>query len=421
MKKLFALMLALVMMLTASFALADTVTIEFKTDFDVFSRVLPKMNGGREIPAEQMAQIKPIFDLLNKMNVKISTEGQAAQLDLNIGETTAISVAGKAAEDNSILVGSSIIPSYLFKITEDDMKQLMQQLPGGAAALNLEAMQKIAEKLSGYLMKAVPAFQAAITPGTPESGSFSFEGYTFDTKTPINVDTKAIGEAVKALVTDIVSDQEIMGFIGSISGQANLDPQQAINNINEAMSEEKMPDVTVDVYTITGQQAPFYAVAVATDKASSNTVCTFKMISREDGSIKADLEMPEAKAVITLEGSQNGILIEVKGQEEGQYVAFAITPENAGGAVNGVLIDVCIAEKTPCFSVRISYAQGEGAVTVNLDEAGKNVLGLMEVMQDQTGEKLQGVQQEAMGGLFQLMAIPEIASLMALLTTTTGR
>ena len=416
MKKLLALMLALVMMLTASFALADTVTIDFDVNSDVLTKVMPVVNPG--MPAEQMAQIQPIVDLVDKLSLKITAAGQAAQLDVNVGETNAIAIAGKGSEDGSIVVGSTIIPSYLFKITEDDIKQIVQQIagqmPGGAATLlNPETLQKLAEKATAILMKDIPAFQAVIVPGTPESGSFSFEGYTFDTKTPITIDKKALCEAVKTLVTDIVSDQDIMGLISAVSGQGNLDPQTAINNVSQSMTEENMPDVKMDAYTSSTQPALFYGEGEVSVQGGTDPV-NFKVLVREDNTAKFVADIPANNMTVNAEIGQNDILIELSGKEEGQYVAIHVTMEGE----SAIKLDVCLVEKTPVASIRISVEQGGGDVTVDLNEEGKTVLGLMEVLQDQTGEKLQGIQQEATAGLFKLMSIPEVSSLMAIITTT---
>ena len=416
MKKLLALMLALVMMLTASFALADTVTIDFDVNSDVLTKVMPVVNPG--MPAEQMAQIQPIVDLGDKLSLKITAAGQAAQLDVNVGETNAIAIAGKGLEDGSIVVGSTIIPSYLFKITEDDIKQIVQQIagqmPGGAAnLLNPETLQKLAEKATAILMKDIPAFQAVIVPGTPENGSFSFEGYTFDTKTPITIDKKALCEAVKTLVTDIVSDQDIMGLISAVSGQGNLDPQTAINNVSQSMTEENMPDVKMDAYTSSTQPALFYGEGEVSVQGGTDPV-NFKVLVREDNTAKFVADIPANNMTVNAEISQNDILIELSGKEEGQYVAIHVTMEGE----SAIKLDVCLVEKTPVASIRISVEQGGGDVTVDLNEEGKTVLGLMEVLQDQTGEKLQGIQQEATAGLFKLMSIPEVSSLMAIITTT---
>ena len=408
MKKLFALMLALVMMLTAAFSLAETVTITFKADFDVAQRALPMMN----VPAEQVAQFQPIFNLLNALGINVIVDGNAAQLDLNVNGNTAVSIGGKAG--NEILIGSNLVPSYLFKITEEDVQNIMAQIPGvggGQGGFDPEAFAKIGERIGGYIMKVAPTFQTAMQPGATENGSWEFEGYTFDTKTPIAVDTKAIGEAVKSLVNDLMNDQEIVGLLGSLGG--NINPQEIAANINEAMSEEHMPDVTVEVYQSTANPAISYAKSEATYKGASAPSYTFWMLQKEDGTMYMEFFIVDQNLTIALTVTQTGGLLEIKGDEaQGQYVAIGFTMTSAAGGQ----LDLYVAEKTPLLSIFVNVDQG-GALTLDLNEEGKTVLGIADLQGENSEAILQGLQQEVMTNVMQLMAIPEVASIIALFTS----
>ena len=408
MKKLFALMLALVMMLTATFALADTVTIGFKVDTEILSGALTSYG----MPEEQVSQMAPLFDLLNKLGLKVTTAGNAAQLDLSIGETTALSIGGKAETD--ILIGTNLLPSYLFKITEEDMKALLSQIPGfgGEGGFNPEAFQALGEKISGYVMKVLPTFQTALQPGEIESGSWEFEGYTFDVKQPIIVDTKAIGEAVKTLVNDLMSDEEIASLLGSFGG--SIDPQEIIANINEAMSEEHMPDVTVEVYQSTANPAISYAKSEATYKGADAPSYTFWMLGKEDGSMYMELFVADGNVTIALTyNPQGSILLELKGDEaQGQYAALAFTMTSATGGQ----LDICLFSRQPMLSILFNVEMGDGEITLDLNEEGKTVLGLADLQGEKAEEYTQGLQQELLTNAMPLMAIPELAQVLALFT-----
>ena len=410
MKKLFALMLALVMMVTASFALADTFELSFKVNTEEAGKVLPSMG----IPAEQVAKFQPIFNLLNALSLKVITANQGAQLDLNVNGTTALTIGG-APVGNDIVIGASLIPNYLLKVTEEDAQNLMGQLSqsmpglGGEGGFNPEKLAGIAEKYMGYVAQVIPTFQTALTPGEPETGSWAFEGYTFDTKTPINVDTKAIGEAVSTLMDNLMNDEEIVGLFSAFGGSFN--PQEVLAGVKDAMSEEHMPDVTVEVYNIAGQQLPYYAKSEATYKGASEPSFTFWMLGKEDQSMYMEFNMvgQNMTFALTVDPANAQGILEMIGAEEGKYVAVGLKLPGA----NQFQIDLFLAEKTELLSIFGSITQGEGALTVNLDETGKTILSLADLM---GGNLPQELQQEATTNLFQLMAIPEIAGVMATFT-----
>ena len=408
MKKLFALMLALVMMVTASFALADTFELSFKVNTEEAGKVLPSMG----IPAEQVAQFQPIFNLLNALSLKVTTANQGAQLDLNVGDKTALTIGGGPA-GNDIVIGASLIPNYLLKVTEEDVKNLMSQIPGigGEGGFNPEQFAGIAEKYMGYVAQVIPTFQTALTPGETQTGSWSFEGYTFDTMTPINVDTKAIGEAVSKLMDDLMNDEEIVGLFSAFGGSFN--PQEVLAGVKDAMSEEHMPDVTVEVYNIAGQQLPYYAKSEATYKGASEPSFTFWMLGKEDQSMYMEFDMvgQNMTFALTIDPASAKGLLEMKGSEEGQYVAIGLKLPG----MNQFQIDLFLVEKVELLSIIGSITQGDGVLTLNLDEAGKTVLGIADLQNSEAG---QGLVQEAQTGLFQLMAIPEIAGVMALFTSS---
>lgn len=412
MKKLFALMLALVMMVTASFALADTFELSFKVNTEEAGKVLPSMG----IPAEQVAQFQPIFNLLNALSLKVTTAAQGAQLDLNVGDKTALTIGGGPV-GNDIVIGASLIPNYLLKITEEDVQNLMGQLSqsmpglGGEGGFNPEKLAGIAEKYMGYVAQVIPTFQTALTPGEAQTGSWSFEGYTFDTMTPINVDTKAIGEAVSKLMDDLMNDEEIVGLFSAFGGSFN--PQEVLAGVKDAMSEEHMPDVTVEVYNIAGQQLPYYAKSEATYKGASEPSFTFWMLGKEDQSMYMEFDMvgQNMTFALTIDPANAQGILEMIGAEEGKYVAVGLKLPGA----NQFQIDLFLVEKTELLSIFGSITQGEGALTLNLDETGKTVLGIADLQNSEAG---QGLVQEAQTGLFQLMAIPEIAGVMALFTSS---
>ena len=405
MKKILALMLALMMMLFSVSALAgtQTVTVNATVNKDMLTSVAPML--GMQLDNSAQA----VISLINALTIKIVASDNAGELDLDLRDGQHLIAIGGAMADNGLVIGSDLFPSYLFTISQEYLGQMMQQfmsqLPGGGQNIDMEA---IANRFYGYIGKFSMTFQTAVTPGTAETGSFEFEGFTFDTKTPMNVDVKALAEAEKTLVSDILHD-EFVGEMLKTSGQ-NVDVEQIIQQNNQYMSEEYLPDVTVDVYTSTANADIFYVESLATYKGQTDPAYRFTMLNMGDGEGTVKFYVLEQGITISVIYGQNGFLLEIEGN--GAYMGLKMTVNGSGA-----LIEVFFMDKTNAVvTLEISVAQG-GTFLVNTDQAGKTVIPIEDLQNntvDQTVQQgfMQELQTNGMPLIMKLMtAVPEAATL----------
>ena len=373
MKKFFALLLAVAMLLTGTIAMAETVNISFTTNPQVMQQALTQWNASQN----DITQFSKILAVLQMLKINGISADNGAQVDVNVAGQT-VTLAGWG-EDDVLMIGSSLFPSYVLKITEDDVQKFMQNvsasIPGGAS-IDPEAIQALGQKVYGYIMGVAPSVMGAISYGTPEAASLTVENYTFDTKTPINVDTKVIGEAVKKLVNDLMNDPDIVSLIKN-AGQ--VDPAQIIASVNEGM-DNQMPEVKVDVYTIGGQQMPFYAVSEATNQGAQDPFLVFKMLMREDNTGSIAFEVPAQNMTLAVDFSESAARIAVIGAEEGQYAGFAFSWELVNGKPAKIEIGMYLADRdNPVASMLIDIAEG-GETTFPMTSEGKTLISLIDLI-----------------------------------------
>lgn len=404
MKKIFALMLALVMMLFSVSALADakTVTIQTTVDKDQLTAVAPALG----LPESQMNAVNGVASLLNALVIKIVAAENAGELDLDLKDGTHLLYIGGAATENGIAAGTDVLPSYLLTVSQEDIQklveQIMAQLPGGGQGLDINA---VTQALVQYVSKFAASLQAAIVPGAEENGTYEFEGYTFDTKVPMNVDVVAIAEAVKTLVSDLVHDETIGGLLKSF-GQ-NFDPDQIVAQME--INPDQAPEVKVDSYSNSTNSGIGYLEGEIIPKGMDKAAMTFCVLSA-NGAVKAVCNVVEQGITITLTGEGNTFALEVTGN--GAYAAVKASASETGAVIGVYFMNT----DAPILKLEIAVADG-GEMKADLNPEGKTVLTLEQL---QKGELEQSVQealiQEAQTKLITLVmqlmtAVPEAGAL----------
>ena len=411
MKKIISLILAAVMMLAclpavaeesaaaqsaSAAAAATTVNVKLAVDKGELKAVLTQTGT----PEEQLASIEPVLDLLNALTVK-AVIADGFQLDLILGETTALSLGG-AVNENGLLIGSSMIPSYLINITAEQLQGMMQQfmpmLSGGEGGEGGLDMNAIGESMSQYMGEFMGVFQTAVVPGEAEAGSWEFEGVTFDSKTPLDVDEMALAEGVKKLVNDLLNDEAFKSILASFP---NFDADEIKKSLDETLSEEHMPEVTVNMYT-NSVDGSSYTVSEATYKDQEAPAYTFAMLSA-NGGMKMTITMEEKGVALVITTAQDGFLLEVIQGEA--YIGLRVAISE-----NGFVLTVLSEPEKAAATVTVTIEQG-GEMTLSLDPEGKNVVTMEDLQGENAATTSQGMIAEAQMGLFSLMQIPEIAQM----------
>ena len=424
MKKLFALLLAAVMLLACLPAVAEepavtaaelpaavatTVNAQLAVDKEVAQKVI----AASGMPEEQTAAVDPILDLLNALNIRVISADGGVQIDLGLNGTDALSLAGTSTEEG-LKIASSLFPNYILTLSAESLQGMMQQFMPMAGAAGEDQtggmdMTALMTAVSGYFTEFSATFQTAVKPGEAEQGAFEFEGVAFDTRTPMDVDEMALAEAVKKLMSDLLNDEAVRGMLASVP---NFNAEETLKSINEALTEEHIPEVKVDVYTSSENPMASYTVSEATYKGAEAPAYVFTMLSNGTEGMKMKMQAAEAGMEMEMEISYatGGMFMSYTQGEMYWAIAFSTGEDGA------MVFDVYAFEKEkPLLKLTVSVAQ-EGERTLSLDTEGKTVLAFEDLQGENAAEALTGLQQDMMMNLGQLMAMPEIANLMAAFT-----
>ena len=203
MKKLFSLVLALLLILTCA-ASAQTVRARVTVDREQAKALF----SGFGMPEAQMATVDPILSLVNALGVRVTTAEDGAQVDLDLNGADAMSM-GWTLDDADVNIVSTLFPNYYLTLSNETIAQIMAQMAqnmpgaggeGGAGGFDMAAMQAV---FGGYYQKWLAACTAAGVPGEPVEVKYEYKNYVFDTMVPVTVDMEAITEATTELVERI--------------------------------------------------------------------------------------------------------------------------------------------------------------------------------------------------------------------------
>ena len=223
MKKLFSLVLALLLILTCA-ASAQTVCARVTVDREQAGNLF----SGFGVPEAQMAFAEPILSLVNALGVRVNTVEDGAQVDLDLNGEDALSL-GWALNDAGIDIVSTLFPNHYLTVSNETISQMMAQMAqnmpgaggeGGMGGFDMAQMQAV---LGGYFQKWMEACASAGRPGEPVSVEYEYGGYVFDTLVPVTVDMAVITEATNTLLDELLADPAAMAMLqGMAQGMSQV-------------------------------------------------------------------------------------------------------------------------------------------------------------------------------------------------------
>ena len=430
MKKLFALILALLLALSCTSAFARTVYTKVTVDREQMGKLL----AGFGIPEAQMATVDPILSLVNALGVRVTTAEDGAQVDLDLNGADALSV-GWASDDAGVNLVSTLFPNYYLTLSNETIAQIMAQMAqnmsgaggeGGAGGFDMAAMQAV---FGGYYQKWLAACTAAGIPGEPVEVKYEYKNYVFDTMVPVTVDMEAITEATTELLSELLADPVAMSMLqGMAQGMAQssgvtFDPETFEADFIAGFAEwmAHFPDeVSAEVYTNANDASGmFYMYSEAYYEGEEMPFFTaymlFENAQNMDMGFAMDLTDDETQQTVTMtagfamKDTDMKMFFDMGGIYYGLNMSF-----NGGNMTFDVFF---MNDKAPLMTVAVEIAEG-GDRTLPVDNAGKTVLAVEEIMQDANSEAAQGlygdIQANGLGALMGVVMqqVPELGSLM---------
>ena len=416
-RKLAALMLALVMVLGCAAASATSVDVAVKVDGEAVKGLL----GGFGMPEEMQAPVDTIAGLLSALDVKVVTEPDGGEITLGLAGTEALK-AGFASTEDGLAFVSTLIPNYILTIRRETVQQMLQEvlakIPGlGAimgAANGESAGFAVPESLSAYVQKIMMAVMGGMVTGTPEQGEFVFEGLTFDTKAPMSMDMPKVTESLKTTLDEMFQDESILEMFHTFTGMLG-DSAPSVEDIKKGVAEflDHMPEtVTVDYYSSTAMPGAFYMTGEAAYAQQEGPAFTYAVLSA-NGDVKIDFNIAENNIAITLAIVPNRLTLKFQAGE-----AFYVILDGSVVMEDTQVftVNLCVNSESPMVTVTVGIGQ-DGARTLPVEKGEKTEVPIEDLMNG--GSLPEGFMNDVLTNAAPLLANPDIAKLLALFTPVT--
>ena len=365
-----------------------TVDTTLNVDVAAVKNIL-KMFG---MPAFRINRILPFLELASDLEVKTVIADGGVQVDIIIDDQIAISSAGEATE-NGITVGSTLFPKHIVTVSPEAIMEMMKQqgmasmpadLFGGEDAAEDEAGSEDAGEgaspenaLSVYFDRMMESFMSNAVPGEPETGEYEFEGFTFDTKTPINVDAKAMAADECEIVNEMLDDAAVLEMVNPFIPllQAYGLSIDDIKKINEDfMADEHIPNVTATIYSSSDDEELIYYVNEATHDGQEDPYQHITLLFEDSSHAHFNMSIPEVQIAADVEFDGNKL--DASFDIGGMYVGFKVSVGEEDDPTTNVELYFLDTSK-PFATVTITILP-EGERTLSLDLEGKKVTALEE-------------------------------------------
>ena len=352
MKKIVALMLALILILSASIAFAEQAEEALPAGLTLSSSISVERGaaGGimeaLGIAGDRQTVVDSALAVLNTVNDRLTIAKNGIDYRFAMNDTELMSVTGGMTDEGLVLM-SSLIPDHALTLSADtlgkmaELRGLLEELK---ATLQQDQKSSPVEEALEALMPYIESFldraASAVRFGAPEKGVFDFgDGISYNTRQPIGVDTQAVDEALKDVLSKIVQDEKVVAALDKLD--ISVEDLQKLPAVNE-----HLPAVDMNLYSYTDDSG----AEISSDRCFSFAVT---LPGQDAASMSFDLHMWQKSidAVLSIPGS---------GENSGVTATFTFAPFDLETAVGGISLAV---------DANGSYYAASGVITPNADNA----------------------------------------------------
>lgn len=403
MKKLMALVLAMMLVMSATGVMAAempekmetkmTVTVNKDLASGILYMMLMGSGEGETTPSPEL--INAVIDMVNKGSIYVVNDSQNVNMEVRVNEMPIATMQEKIGEDGSLMILTDLLPSYVLAADAQEM--------GTVATIDPAKMAAAEEKLMAGLKQAAEEEFSAVT--VTEVGSedceFAYGDVVFNHVTIKDVDSYGAARALMNMLEKTLGLMETyMQECGmNMEGMDIASARQPLTEMEMTEEEFAGSTVTLKEYRIKegdgfkegylyqefciSEEGLTINLSIATQEKACDVF--FGMM---DGENKTVEEMVMAANM----GQENAVAMELsvipgETEEEGKFSVQMIT----GGMMMGMAVDskaadngydavvdlYMLTDEAPMVTLNISTRPYEGEVPA-VDITGKTVVNLLD-------------------------------------------
>jgi len=310
MKKLLAVLLALVLALSCTLALAETTApateqefpgLTIESEYDVNREAITKLLTDKGMDESLVKFVDAIASILDQGGEKLVIAKDGVQCDVLLKGESLVNLLAQFT-DNGLLIGSNLIPNYALTASFEELFELfMAKVQEQAEATEGFDIAGIQESLSAHVETFVDSCSAAIIPGEPKQGDYVMDGVSYNTMIPMKIDLPTIVDALNEMTEGLANDETIQTALLQLAlmgVEVNFDAGSEAAFIDKAT----LPAVAVETYVNVdengAQNGPTQVIVyvVPAGETEAATVVTTKV---NDTNVTVDAQFISANTTVT--------------------------------------------------------------------------------------------------------------------------
>ena len=263
MKKMLALLLALVLALSCTLALAETTETTSTTDtasapvfngltieseYDVDREALKNVLTQFGLDESLVTIVDTIAAVIDQYGDKLVICKDGFQADMLLQGNSLVNLVGLIGE-KGVTIGSNLIPSYALDISYEEIGAMMlSKLQERAEVMNSLDVDGLKTVLTEYMNDYVNTCTSAIIPGEVEQGDYVMDGISYNVMMPMKVDLPTIVDATNELVYNLSNDETIQTALAQLALMGVDVKFDALEEGYTIVDPAYLPSVAVEVY-----------------------------------------------------------------------------------------------------------------------------------------------------------------------------
>ena len=314
MKKLFALMMALAMLLSCTAAFADAapaadapeaaliatpLTIYSETDIDRDVLALDLTAMGKD--EAFLMKADTVAAVLTEATERLTLTDTGFQWDLMLGGRDIFTVAG-AMTDAGFTLGSNLFPNHVFTFSNEELAGLSDAIASKykdeTKAMERIDINALARAITPHFNDFIATGLAAFKGGEAQQGDYVLDDISYNTMVPIDVDVAAIYNAMLKLEQDLLADPTVAVTIAQFDRSGKY-----TKAAEKAMDPANAPALHLDVYTTTDdegdQSGPIDTTFTLTMPGKQDPAAIGDVLQNGED-VTANIQFPAASTNMTL-------------------------------------------------------------------------------------------------------------------------
>lgn len=216
MKKLIALLLAALMAVTGTLALAEaaltppmTIANAITFDHDACKKIMTDMG----LDAEQIEVVESVLALIEASGQRLIVAEEGFEYTMILGGNTVATVAGDFTPEG-VSIGSNLFPHYILTVSNATIDDVKARFAAEAQAEAVSETVGLLPELIGlywaYNSELTNLVKSAIVIGEAEKGEYAIDGDTYNAMLPVSIDTRAIADGVVELTDKLIHSEPVV-------------------------------------------------------------------------------------------------------------------------------------------------------------------------------------------------------------------